>query len=348
MLGDRLFLKGYRLMRPGVNTELEMSRHLTEAGYPAAAPFAGDVVLSEAGGEQTALCSLQAYVRNQGDAWSFTTTYLEQFMESRADPSRADVAADHGLYLPRANLLGVRVGELHRLLAQPSADPAFAPEPITQSDLARWSRDAGQELRATFAKLRAARPRIAEPDRAAAEALLEREKDLRGRLAPIDVALVAATRTRHHGDLHLGQVLLVRDDFLIIDFEGEPGRSIEERRRKHSPLRDVAGMLRSFAYAGSRVLSHARIAPGPHLDAVAQAVAAWRREASAAFLAGHRAGIGDASSWPAGDEGVRRLLDLFLVEKALYELRYELDNRPDWVGATLRGLLELTAAADGH
>jgi maltose alpha-D-glucosyltransferase/alpha-amylase len=143
-------------------------------------------------------------------------------------------------------------------------------------------------------------------------------------------------------------VLLVRDDFLIIDFEGEPGRSIAERRRKHSPLRDVAGMLRSFAYAAAQVLSHVRIAPGPHLDAVAVALADWRAQASAAFLAGHRDGIGDASSWPADERGARALLDLFLVEKALYELRYEIDNRPDWVGAALRGLLEMADANDAH
>jgi maltose alpha-D-glucosyltransferase/alpha-amylase len=118
---------------------------------------------------------------------------------------------------------------------------------------------------------------------------------------------------------------------------------VAERRQKHSPLRDVAGMLRSLAYAAARVLSNARISPGPHLDAVALALAGWREQANAAFLAGHRAGIGDASSWPGNDEGVRRLLDLFLTEKALYELRYELDNRPGWVGVTLRGLLEMTA-----
>jgi maltose alpha-D-glucosyltransferase/alpha-amylase len=348
MLGDRLFLKGYRLMRPGINTELEMSRHLTEIGYAAAAPFAGDVVVHEKGAEPTALCSLQAYVRNQGDAWSFTTTYLENFVEGLASSAATETPTDHGLYLSRARQLGLRVGELHRALALPSKDPAFAPEPIRKADLARWSRAACRVLGATFAMILAARARLAETDRAAAEALLERQARLRKRLTPVDASLVDATRTRHHGDLHLGQVLLVRDDFLIIDFEGEPGRSVAERRRKHSPLRDVAGMLRSLAYAGARVISHARITPGPHLDTVAQALIEWREQASAAFLAGHREGIGDASSWPANDEGVRRLLDLFLTEKALYELRYELDNRPDWVGATLRGLLEMTATGNSH
>jgi maltose alpha-D-glucosyltransferase/alpha-amylase len=348
MLGDRLFLKGYRLMRPGINTELEMSRHLTDVDYPAAAPFAGDIVVRDAAGESTALCSLQAYVRNQGDAWSFTATYLEKFVEGLDDPAAAEAPADHGLYLSRARQLGLRVGELHRALARPSDDAAFAPEPIRQADLAKWSRAANRELRETFARLRAARARLAEPDRAAAEMLLDRQARLRKRLAPIDAALVEATRTRHHGDLHLGQVLLVRDDFLIIDFEGEPGRSIAERRRKQSPLRDVAGMLRSFAYAAARVLVHARVPPGPHLDAVALALSVWREQASAAFLDGHRSGIGDADSWPRNDEGVRRLLELFLTEKALYELRYELDNRPDWVGATLRGLIEMTATGNSH
>jgi maltose alpha-D-glucosyltransferase/alpha-amylase len=348
MLGDRLFLKGYRLMRPGINTELEMNRHLTDIDYPAAAPFAGDVVVRDAEGKSTALCSLQAYVRNQGDAWSFTATYLEKFVEGLDDPAAAEAPADHSFFLSRARQLGLRVGELHRALALASDDPAFAPEPIRQADLARWSQAAGRELRATFAKLRSVRSRLAEPDRAAAEALLERHARLRKRLAPVDVSLVDATRTRHHGDLHLGQVLLVRDDFLIIDFEGEPGRSVAERRQKHSPLRDVAGMLRSLAYAAARVLSNARISPGPHLDAVALALAGWREQASEAFLAGHRAGIGDASSWPGNDDGVRHLLDLFLTEKALYELRYELDNRPDWVGVTLRGLLEMTATNSAH
>jgi maltose alpha-D-glucosyltransferase/alpha-amylase len=335
-------------MRPGINTELEMSRHLTEADYPAAAPFAGDIVARDAQGETTALCSLQAYVRNQGDAWSFTTTYLEKFVEGLDDPAAAETPADHSLYLSRARQLGLRVGELHCALARPCDDPAFAPEPIRQADLAKWSQSANRELRATFAKLRAARAQLAESDRGVAEALLERQSRLRKRLAPVDPSLLDATRTRHHGDLHLGQVLLVRDDFLIIDFEGEPGRSVAERRRKHSPLRDVAGMLRSFAYAAARVLSHVRVSPGPHLDAVALALAEWRGQASAEFLAGHRAGIGDASSWPGNDEGARRLLELVLTEKALYELRYELDNRPDWVGATLRGLLEMTSTNNAH
>jgi maltose alpha-D-glucosyltransferase/alpha-amylase len=346
MLGDRLFLKGYRLMRPGVNTELEMSRYLTEVKYPATAPFAGDIIMRRKGAEPTALCSLQAYVRNQGDAWSFTMTYLGRFVEGVADPAAAGAPADHGLYLAHARQLGLRVGELHRALAQPSGDPAFAPERIRAADLERWSKSANRDLRETFARLRAVRARLSEADRGVADALLACQPRLRERLAPVDAALVDATRTRHHGDLHLGQVLLVRDDFLIIDFEGEPGRSIAERRRKHSPLRDVAGMLRSAAYAAARVLSQVHIAPGPHLDAVAAALADWRSQASAAFLAGHREGIGDASSWPADERGVRALLDLFLVEKALYELRYELDNRPDWVGATLRGLLEMAQASD--
>ncbi len=346
MLGDRLFLKGYRSLRPGVNTELEMNRHLTDTGFPASAPFAGDIVVEGLAGEAAAVCSLQAYVRNQGDAWSFTVGYLERFIEGLGSPAEDGATRDHSLYLSRARRLGERVGELHRTLARPSDDRAFAPERITKADLARWSQRARRELRDAFAKLRATRAKLPEGDRASAEALLERQARLDKRLAPIALRLVDATRTRHHGDLHLGQVLLMRDDFLIIDFEGEPGRSIADRREKHSPLRDVAGMLRSFAYAGAQVLSRVALPNGPHLDAVAQAISEWRAQASAAFLEGHRAGIGDAGSWPREPAGVERLLDLFLVEKALYELRYELDNRPDWVGATVRGLLEL--ASSGH
>ncbi len=341
LLGDRLFLKGYRAVRPGVNTELEMSRYLTEKQFPAAAPFAGEVIVEGLDGEPAAACSMQAFVRNQGDAWAFTVGYLDRFIEGLESPPIAVDRLDHGLYLSRVQRLGERVGELHRVLAEPSDDAAFAPQPIRAADLERWSKRARHELRETLAKLRAARARLAEADRAAAEALLEQRARLEERLAPVDPSLVEATRTRHHGDLHLGQVLLARDDFLIIDFEGEPGRTVAERREKHSPLRDVAGMLRSFAYAGAKALSGLRVSPGPRLDEAVRALDAWQQQANEAFLAGHRQGIGDASSWPRNAVGARRLLDLFLVEKALYELRYELDNRPDWVGVPLRGLLEL-------
>ncbi|HKX38340.1 MAG TPA: maltose alpha-D-glucosyltransferase, partial [Burkholderiales bacterium] len=239
-LGDRLFLKAYRRVRLGVNPELEVGRFLTEtAKFPHCVPLAGVVEYVGAAGEPAAVAILQQFVPNQGDGWSYTLAYLQRTLENpRGLPEGAVQKDVHGAYLALVQTLGARTAQLHRALAMKSGDPAFEPEPMTGQDVVEWKKRVREEAGITLARLD---PR---PD---VEKILQLIDACEGPREP-------AYRIRHHGDYHLGQVLLANNDFLIIDFEGEPARPLAESRRKRSPLRDVAGMLRSFSYAAAASL----------------------------------------------------------------------------------------------
>jgi len=322
-LGERLFLKCYRRVRPGVHAELEIGRFLTEtAHFKHCVPLAGTVEYVASGGEPAALALLQAYVPNQGDGWSYTLAYLERFLKA----PRTD--EPHGAYLTLVQTLATRTAELHRALATPSGNPAFGPEPLTAQEMAAWKQRVREEAAATFARL-------------------EKSTPLDPVLARIDACPAAAKatfKTRHHGDYHLGQVLLANNDFVIIDFEGEPSRPLAESRRKRSPLRDVAGMLRSFSYAKGAVL--ARTAAEPGGERRAEVLDAWEAAARQAFVAAYADATRGAGLYESFDD-VRGLLELAEIEKLLYELRYELDNRPAWLHIPLQGLAALAAKQGG-
>jgi maltose alpha-D-glucosyltransferase/alpha-amylase len=238
--------------------------------------------------------------------------------------------------------LGMRTAQLHQALASPTDNPAFAPEPITAQDLERWRAQAFTDLDLTLERLRnvlSQLPAALQPD---GDLLLARRGMLARRIR--EGALVRApsgVKIRRHGDYHLGQVLVTRNDFTIIDFEGEPGRTVAERRAKHSPLADVAGMLRSFEYAKLTALG--RFPAGTPEDSARweALLADWERQAREAFLQTY-----DETARAAGlyqsFEDVAPLLQLFEIEKAMYELRYELDNRPDWISTPIRSLLTWT------
>jgi maltose alpha-D-glucosyltransferase/alpha-amylase len=300
-IGERFFLKCYRRLRQGVHPELEIGRFLTEvARFPHCVPLAGAVeYATKAGGDPTTLMLLQAYMPNQGDGWAYTLGFLERFLESGGKQEGL------GAYLSLIQVLGTRTAELHRAFAVPADDPAFNPEPFTAQDMQEWKARVKQEAEATFALLK--------------NDLLDARKKQRllERIDACQAPKGPALKTRHHGDYHLGQVLIANNDFLIIDFEGEPGRSLAESRRKRSPLRDVAGMLRSFSYA--------RWTASQKDDS---ALVDWEAQARRAFLDAYRV-----------DPDQRGLLALAEIEKLLYELRYELANRPDWIHVPLRGAL---------
>jgi len=329
-LGDRLFLKGYRRLRPGVNPEFEIGRHLTDAvRYAHCVPLAGALEYEAADGGTMTLALLQAYVPNQGDGWNYTTGYLGRFLETARDAAEPPPEDAHGAYLELARVLGTRTGELHAALAQATGDPAFDPEPVTERDFAAWRERVREEAQQSLALLE----RRIEQLPAEARGLLGRRATLMSRIDAAATAGDAAPKTRYHGDLHLGQVLLAKNDFLIVDFEGEPARTLEERRAKGPALRDVAGMLRSFDYARWSALAQAA-RNDADLARLEPLAAAWLAQARRAFLEAYAAA---APSPPGG------LLALFELEKALYELRYEIGNRPDWVRVPLRGLLGLLA-----
>jgi maltose alpha-D-glucosyltransferase/alpha-amylase len=333
-LGDRLFLKCYRRLREGENPELEIGRFLTEvARFAHCVPVAGAAEYA-AGEEQPAtLALLQAHVPNEGDGWTYTIEYLERFLESHRALPEAPAADVHGAYVTLMQVLAVRTAELHRALATPSGNPAFEPEPLTAQDLEEAKRRVREEAQETLALL----------ERRAGDA--ERTKKLLGQRAKLFERIEAcaaprepALKIRHHGDYHLGQVLLHNNDFVIIDFEGEPNRSLAESRRKQSPLRDVAGMLRSFNYAKWTALQrYVESEPVVH-ERLDKLMNAWEAETRRAFL-GAYADASRGSGLYASFEDVAGLLRLFEMEKVLYELRYELNNRPTWVQVPLAGLM---------
>jgi maltose alpha-D-glucosyltransferase/alpha-amylase len=343
--GNRLFLKGYRRLREGVNPELEMGRFLTDVSpFPHVAPILGAVEFVEEGAaEPLTLAVLQRFVENQGDLWALICEQLGRMLSAPA-PSPADAAAGStadgavaGFHLGRMGLLGQRVGQLHVALGKETGDPAFDPEPVAAADLEAWKRSVEAEMDATLDEVKRLLPSLAEKTAARVRPLLEARETLRVRIRAVAPSLEGLAKTRFHGDLHLGQVLVAQDDFIIVDFEGEPARSMEARRAKSSVLRDVAGMVRSFSYAAAAALMRREAS----MSSGAETVAQWQREATHYFLDGYAKATEGLASVPADAESFRALLDLFLVEKALYELRYEIANRPDWIDIPLTGITEL-------
>jgi maltose alpha-D-glucosyltransferase/alpha-amylase len=342
--GSRLFLKGFRRMREGVNPELEMGRFLTEvAKFPNIAPVLGAAEYFEDGAQPVTLAVMQRYVANQGDLWTLILQHLTRTlsMPAAAEPAQASaaesVAAD--FHLGRMALVGRRVAELHRALSTRSGDARFDPEPVTADDVRTWKKGVEREIDETFDVIIAA----ALPDAAREQlrALSSSREKLHAKVRAISPHPAGLMKTRYHGDLHLGQILVVQDDFIIVDFEGEPGRSLEERRAKGCVLRDVAGMVRSFSYAAQSAAL--RRPSGSTADpAAADKLAQWERDARHHFLEGYAKSAAGLESVPADGQSLGALLELFLIEKALYELRYEAANRPDWIAIPLRGLLELT------
>ncbi|MDH4288475.1 MAG: putative maltokinase, partial [Aquincola sp.] len=345
LLGDRLFLKAYRHLAPGISPELEMGRFLTDvAGFPHCVPVAGHVEYRAADGQVCTLALLQAQVENQGDAWTFVVDQLARALElAAAKDERADDGLDAGI--AHLRVLARRVAELHLALSRRTGDAAFDPEPVQAADLRRWAQSARSEGAATLELLQRRRDGLPEPVRPKADAVLAARVSLLGRADEIAHAAPVGLKTRIHGDLHLQQVLLQREDFLLIDFEGEPARTLEERRAKQSAWRDVAGMLRSFDYASQKALQQAapRAVDAARLAPMAQR---WARHVREAFLQTYREVALAGGLLRAEDEQTTsKLLELFEIEKAFYELRYEIDNRPDWVGVPLTGIAALVAPA---
>jgi maltose alpha-D-glucosyltransferase/alpha-amylase len=343
-IGERLMLKGYRRLRTGANPELEMGLYLTEvARYPNCAPLAGALEYVASNGEVRLLAMLQGYVANQGDGWTHSLEYLQRHLEQyRTTPAGDAMPVNaHEAYLALMRVLALRTAELHRALARPTADAAFSPQPLTRADIDGHRQRAVEEARNALELLQLSLEQVATADRDRAVAVLARRDQLLARIEALSTQAPQGRKIRIHGDYHLGQVLLTKNDFVIIDFEGEPGHSLEQRRAKHSPLRDVAGMLRSFSYvqhSALRKVAHNE-AEGARLAPLARA---WEIEVRAAFLSAYDAAAREAKLY--GAEALQAgsgMLGLFELEKALYELRYELGNRPGWAGVPLQGILDL-------
>jgi maltose alpha-D-glucosyltransferase/alpha-amylase len=347
VMGERLILKGYRRLRTGLNPELEMGRYLTEvAHYPNCAPLAGALEYIANDGETRLLAMLQGYVANQGDGWTHSLEYVQRHLEQYRTTPAGDAAPvnAHEAYLALIRVLAVRTAELHRALARPTTDPAFAPQPLTRADVDAYRQRATDEVRNALDMLASGMEHVPAADRARAGTVLAQRDQLLARIDALASQAPQGLKMRIHGDYHLGQVLVTRNDFVIIDFEGEPGHTLEQRSAKHSPLRDVAGMLRSFSY-----VQHSALRNVAHDEAevarLAPLARAWEVEIRAAFLAEYQAAAHDATLYgPEALHAGSGLLGLFELEKALYELRYELGNRPGWAGIPLQGILDWGAA----
>jgi maltose alpha-D-glucosyltransferase/alpha-amylase len=321
-IGDRLFLKCYRRLRAGINPEFEIGRFLTEvAHFPHCVPLAGAVEYVSKH-ETSTVALLQGYVPNQGDGWGYTLAYLERALQTPVVRG-ADSKSVHGSYLALMQTLATRTGELHRAFAMRSGDPAFEPELLSAEDAEAWKAKVRGEANETFAMLEKSAAEGARP-------LAERRGEVLKLIDACTAPKGQALKTRHHGDYHLGQVLIANNDFVIIDFEGEPSRPLSETRRKHSALRDVAGMLRSFSYAKWSVRAQAGAKDTAGLDA-------WEADVRRAFIAAY-AEATKGSGLYSSFADVAGLLRLFELEKVLYELRYEINNRPNWMHVPLSGL----------
>jgi maltose alpha-D-glucosyltransferase/alpha-amylase len=351
ILGERLILKAYRRLQKGTNPDLEIGRYLTEkVRFENTPPLAGAVEYEGPDGETTTLGLLQGFVANQGDGWSYVLDYLGRYLEDRLmtswspegeEDTEEERGAEDAFFAGLVSTLGLRTGELHAAFAAPTDDPAFTPEFAPPEEVAGWAEDILAELRRTFDVLRRRRGRLPDEVVPDADRLLGLRRELTKRVKDIFRGGFGVVKTRHHGDYHLGQVLVVGNDFQIIDFEGEPARPLAERRRKHSPLRDVAGMIRSFDYAARSALMNLGAERAEQLETLEPWVRLWQERTRGAFLEGYAEGARGAASYPDSQEHARALVELFTLEKALYEIRYELDNRPDWVGIPVGGILDL-------
>lgn len=368
--GDRLILKLFRHVEPGVNPDLDLGRFLTEErSFTHCPPVAGWLDYATVDGGRFTLGVANGFVANQGTAWQYAMETLARYFErvtAQPSPNGAEKISPRkgsfvkliaeeipsqaierlGAFRQSAELLGKRTAELH--LALSTGDGAdFAPEPFTQlyqralyQSMRKLATQTLLTLRKRFAKL----PQAAQPH---AKAVLDREAEIGRDLRSIMQRRVHAMRIRTHGDYHLGQVLYTGNDFVIIDFEGEPARSLSERRMKRSPLRDVASMLRSLHYV-------AYAACFEHLDTLAtpaerrpmflEAATFWYQWSSVCFLKEYLATVGGAPFMPPNQEEIELMLNAYLLDKAIYELNYELNNRPDWVEVPLLGILDLLNA----
>ncbi len=338
---DTVILKLYRRLREGIQPDVEVARFLTEAaGFPNTPAFLGSIEHHREGAEPTSLGAAFRYVQNQGDAWAHLTDALDRDLEAveLMSPEETDERIFAGP-LAMGELLGQRTAELHRALATPTDDPAFAAEPIQTAHVAEWIDEVTAEIDETLAGLEQALPRLPDEAREMAGRILARRGELTDRLNAVREMTPSGQRIRIHGDYHLGQVLVVQNDVMIIDFEGEPRRTVAERRAKASPLRDVAGMLRSLDYAAWSAST--RRAEMGSAEVAAERVARWRSHATAEFLRAYEETMQGSDVHPDDPAFARALLDVFLVQKAVYEIGYELASRPHWVTIPLSGVLAI-------
>jgi maltose alpha-D-glucosyltransferase/alpha-amylase len=363
LFGDKLIMKLFRRQQAGPNPDTEIGRYLTEqTHFTHTAPFGGAIEYTRKGQEPSTVAMLQGLVSNEGDGWQWTLEELDRYYEASAAHNfvqgavpdgpasllqlstavETAFAREHvGTYLDAAALLGRRTAEMHLALASPTHDPAFMPEPMNSRDIDLLREELIAHAARAFEALKENVVRLPDGVLERAGLVLSRKTLVLDRLRQLSASEIHALRTRIHGDYHLGQVLRSKGDFVILDFEGEPARSLAERRTKQSPLKDVAGMLRSFSYAAfSALMKYAsrrpedftRLEPWAHL---------WEQSVASAFLRTYCEFAKGVEVVPSEPFLFQQLLEAYVIDKAFYELVYELNNRPSWVMIPLTGILGL-------
>jgi maltose alpha-D-glucosyltransferase/alpha-amylase len=364
LYGDKYYFKLFRSLKEGVNPDQEIIRFLTEkTNFSNIPPFAGSIQYRHPGLEPIAIGLLQGFIPNQGDAWTYTKDAMGRYFEKvlsrvkeiqdipKAPVSLFDIDLSsipqllreliEGHYLEMVTLLGKRTGEMHLALSSAPDEPDFAPEPFSML----YQRSVYQSMRGLVRRvLQSLRKKIKslpEPLQEQASWMLGSEEKILSRLQEIVGRRFSAMKIRIHGDYHLGQVLYTGKDFVIIDFEGEPARELTERRLKRSPLRDIAGMVRSFHYAAYMALLKEASLRSEDIPVLEPWTDLWYRYVSGVFIRSYLETVGNAPFIPAEKKELEIILNAFLLEKAVYELGYELNNRPEWVIIPFRGLKDL-------
>jgi maltose alpha-D-glucosyltransferase/alpha-amylase len=349
VIGDLAVLKVIRHITPGIHPEAEMGRYLTALGYANAPPMLGEVTRIDKDGTPWTMIMLQQFIHNQSDAWQWTQDTLTRLIqhdtaaEAAAGSVHVSDMADPKMDLSEfATMLGRRLGEMHAALATPTDNPDFSPETAGQKDVDAWAEDARAQLDAAFEILKQKTDWPTESDGQRAVDLLAHREQLLEKIGQLAAAGLGSIRIRIHGDFHLGQVLVSQGDVYFVDFEGEPVKPLEHRRAKHSPLRDVAGLLRSFDYAAAFAGSSG---PGD-LGEVAelrkqQMLQQFAPISGAIFWEAYQEAM-PAGRLQASDDASSALLQLFVLEKAAYEVCYEAANRPTWITVPLNGVAAIT------
>ena len=363
LFGHRLIMKLFRRLEPGPNPDVEIGEFLTHRGFTRVPPLRGSISYAATGQNEASLAMLQEFVWNQGNGWQVTIEELgryfervtalptpeiarpqaQEWIDGRISAPPVHVSEAITSYLALAEVLGRRTGELHLHLANADADDqAFAPEPLTTSDVKAISEAMRRHAEDQFRMLETALPRLDDRRRELAREVLRYRHDLVQHFSDLERLRVGGpARIRCHGDYHLGQVLVTEGDVVIIDFEGEPARPIAERRTKSVALRDVAGMVRSFSYAALTGLGAATAVRAEDLERLTPWADLWETWVTAAFLRAYFGVTRQLPFVPSDPDDLEILLQTFVLDKALYELGYELNNRPEWVHIPLTGLLRL-------
>lgn len=341
-LDDQLMLKGYRWLLAGEHPELEVSRFLTEkAKFTHMPQLAGTVEYSDSEGHCSTLAILERYAENQGTAWTYTLDYLERFLEECRTNAEALPDTRHSAYLDLIKTLGLRTAEFHQALAQSDDAGAFGVEPIAANDIAEWVNSVRAQMESVFDLLEMELPRLPDAAQRIGNKLLTVRPQLYRRIMRAASVRLDGMKTRYHGDYHLGQVWLASNDFLITNYGGEPGRPWAERRRKHLALRDVAGMMLSFAEVGAVALDHVA---GDSADAIAGLrvpMDEWETLASRAFFKSYRKAMAKHAAHPSDLAAAEALVVLFMAEKELAVVDTELKRHANTVDRAMRRLMQV-------